>query len=99
GDEPPSVQVTCTVVFPVSSTLVHTTGLCLCGPPRFSPAGRIFFPTVPQHYPLLPNRILVLSSLTWSKITWRSAICCSLLSTAYMTVVWSRPPKASAMRG
>ena len=39
------------------------------------------------------------SSLTWSKTSWRSFMTCWVFSTAWMTVVWSRPPNNRAIAG
>jgi hypothetical protein len=67
--------------------------------PPVVPNGRGEIPNDPQSYPPVPSLIRVMRSLTWVKIAFRSAICRLILSTAYITVVWSRPPNCSAMRG
>ena len=51
---------------------------------------------VAGHEPLLMRTI---RSLTWSKICRRSFMSEEILSTACMTVVWSRPPNSLAMAG
>ena len=48
------------------------------------------------HEPLL---IRTIRSLTWSKICRRSFMSDEILSTACITVVWSRPPNSRAMAG
>ena len=48
------------------------------------------------HAPLL---IRTIRSLTWSKIWRRSFMSDWILTTACMTVVWSRPPNSLAMAG
>ena len=61
------------------------------------PRPREDIPRNPQAYPPVPRRMRLISSLTWSKIVWRSVIRPFTFSTACMTVVWSRPPNCSAI--
>ena len=94
------------VVVPRSSPAIHRAGTLRGSEGTGGPQFRTPIPSNPQgsphggrHQPLLPRRIRAISSLTCSNVMWRSVIWCLIFSTAYMTVVWSRPPKASAMRG
>ena len=66
---------------------------------RGFPRVRRDIPSVPQGYPPVPCRTRLISSLTWSNTWWRSVMSALIFSTAWMTVVWSRPPNCSAIRG
>ena len=88
-------------VVPRLSTVVHSGPACVmrCRCVVLPNSAAVLSPGVHSIIHCCPSRMRAMSSLTWSKMTWRSVICCLILSTAYMTVVWSRPPNASAMRG
>ena len=67
---------------------VHT---ALCRPTMDPPRIATF-----RHSPL---RTRTISSVTWSYIWRRSFINAAIFSTAWMTVVWSRPPNSRAIAG